>query len=204
MTWARRVKLRLIRALYLNDAQGLRDDDLVDEVGMGLLQRCESIMEFTRAVEGEVLCKRCTLEGKTTIIQRKTMKPGERLTCPQCGWQIEWKVYLAETNRTKGQLMAGHARAAFEDYLKAYPRCRSYPEKMLAIDRLIHEFHREVSQDGDNVRATRSACANLLEGTMTEVLALLDGLAYGEYSSPDLLTQREAWRTEKAIQREVK
>ncbi len=204
MTWNGRVTLRLIRELYLNDAGGMWDEELVDEVGMGLLFRCHSIMEFTRAVEGQVLCKRCAREGKDAILLRKTMKPDERLNCPRCGWQIEWKVYLAETNRTKGQLIAGHARAAFEEYLRAYPTCRSYPEKMLVIDRLIHEFHREVSADGNTSEATRSACANLLEGTMTEVLTLLDGLAYGEYSSPDLSAQREAWRAEKAVRRDLK
>ena len=125
------MKLRLVRELYLNDAGGMRDDELVDEVGTGLFLRCQSIMEFTRAVEGQVQCKRCAMEGKPLLLVRKTMKPNELLKCPECGWQIEWKVYLAETNRTRGQLIAGHARAAFEDYLKVYPRCKSYPEKML-------------------------------------------------------------------------
>ncbi len=197
------MKLRLIRELYLNDARGMREDDLVDEVGSGLFQRCQSIMEFTQAVEGQVQCKRCAAEARIFVLVRKTMKPDELLKCPLCGWQIEWKVYLAETNRTKGQLIAGHARAAFEDYLRTYPICHSYPEKMLAIGRLIHEFHRELSQDGAALKPTRSACANLLEGTATEVLVLLDGLAYGDYSSPDLAAQRESWRSEKVIQREI-
>jgi hypothetical protein len=112
-------------------------------------------------------------------------------------------VYLAESNRTKGQLMAGHARAAFEDYLKIYPRCRNYPEKMLAIDRLIHEFHREMSEAGAIGKPMRSASVNLLEGTTTEVLALLDGLACGEASSPKLAEQRQAWRAEKVIRRSI-
>jgi len=203
MVWNPRVKLRLIRELYLNDAGGMRDEDLVDEVGVGLLLRCQSIMEFTRAVEGQVLCKRCAMEGKTAILARQSMRPDELLKCPQCGWQIEWRVYLAETNRTRGQLIAGHARAAFEEYLQVYPRRASYAEKMLAIDRLIHEFHRELSQDGSRLKAIRTASANLLDGTTTEVLEILDGLAYGRYSSPDLAAQRENWRAEKAIRREV-
>jgi hypothetical protein len=73
---------------------------------------------------------------------------------------------------------------------------------MLAIDLLIHEFHRELGQDGVTLKATRTASANLLDGTTTEVLSVLDGLAYGQASLPELATQREGWRAEKVIQRE--
>ncbi len=204
MAWHPRVKLHLLRKLYLNDALGLRDDELVDEAGFGLLLRCRSIMEFTRACEGSVLCKRCDLEGRETILPRTTMKPGEVLHCPQCGWQITWKVYLAESNRTKGQLIAGHARAAFEDYLKKYPLCKTYPEKMLAIDRLIHEFHRQLGEDGVSSEPMRSASVNLLDGTTSEVLATLDELACGDASSTDVAAQRQSWRAEKVVQRGIK
>jgi hypothetical protein len=186
MTWAPRVKLQLIRELYLNDAGGIRDEELTDEVGFGLFSRCMDIMEFTHATEGQVACKRCSRMGITTILARQTLKPNEVLKCPQCSWQIRWKVYLAETNRIKGQLIAGHARAAFEEYLRVFPKCHTYQEKMLAIDRLIHEFHRELGRDGMTLRAIRTASANLLEGTTTEVLSLLDSLAYSTESSPEL------------------
>src|SRR5512141_2734991 len=98
MVWNPRVKLRTIRELYLNDASGLRDKELVDEAGLGLLLRCQSIMEFTRAIEGQVLCKRCALEGKETILSRQSGRPDEQLLCHECGWQITWRVYLVESN----------------------------------------------------------------------------------------------------------
>jgi hypothetical protein len=88
VVWHPRVKLRLIRELYLSDAAGVRDDELADEAGIGLLLRCQSILEFSRATEGEVLCKRCALDGKETLLPRQTSRPDEQLKCPACGWQI--------------------------------------------------------------------------------------------------------------------
>jgi hypothetical protein len=201
MYWAPLIKLPKIRQLYLNDVAGLHDEDLIQEIGIGLLLRSQSIMEFTEATEGQVLCKRCALSGRTTVLTRLTMKPDEILRCPQCSWQIRWRVYLAETNKTRGQLMAGHARAAFVEYLKTYPQCHTYQEKMLAIDRLIHEFHWELSHDGNSRVPTRIACANLLDGTSTEVLAILDGLAYDDNSTPELRDLHDSWRAQGPIRR---
>jgi hypothetical protein len=201
--WAHRVKLTKIRVLYLNDAQGMRDEDLIDEVGIGLLLRCQSIMEFTEAVEGRVKCMRCARTRNTTILERRTMEPDELLKCPVCSWQIRWRVYLAESNKAKGQLIAGHARAAFINYLKVYPNCRTPQEKMLAIDRLIHEFHWELGRNGKSPQAMRTACVNLLDGTATEVLALLDSLAYDADPASEMKTEREVWRSQKVIARVI-
>ena len=37
--------------------------------------------------------------------------------------------------------LTGPAVNAFLKYVEIYPKCRSAKEKILAIDRLIHEFH---------------------------------------------------------------
>jgi hypothetical protein len=199
--WAPPLKPRKVQALYLNDAQGLYDDEIIEEVGIGLLLRCRSIMEFTEALEGRVKCKRCAASGTTTILERKTARPDELLKCPVCGWQIQWRVYLTESEKTRGQLNAGHARAAFEAYLEAYPRSQSAKDKVLAIDRLIHEFHCELSGAGRPGDAVRTACVNLLDGTATEILDVLDGLACGENSDPALRAQRDSWAAKKPIAR---
>ena len=201
MYWAPPLKPRKIQALYRNDAQGLYDDELIDEVGIGLLLRCQAIMEFTEALEGRVKCKRCAASGATTIIERQTRRPDELLKCPLCGWQIQWRVYVNESEKARGQLCAGHARPAFEQYLRAYPGCRTAREKILAIDRLIHEFHWELMGQGDLGEAVRTACVNLLDGTTTEVLEVLDGLACGPDSDPALRLQRESWAAQKPIVR---
>lgn len=50
---------REIRRLYETDAKGIYDGDLIDEVGYGLLARCESFIRANRARAGEVPCPEC-------------------------------------------------------------------------------------------------------------------------------------------------
>src|SRR4030042_2886401 len=90
--WAPRVNLHKIRLLYINEARGLIDDELLDEVGSSLYSRCDSILEFTNAINGRVKCMRCTKAGITTIIARQTRKTTEIIRCPICSWQIQWRV----------------------------------------------------------------------------------------------------------------
>jgi hypothetical protein len=194
------VSLYKIRALYLSNATGIYDEELIDDVGMDLFVRCESILEFTEAVQGRVQCKRCARSRTTTIIERQTTQSGEWLRCPVCSWQVQWRVYLTVANKVKGQLAAGHAQAAFEEFVK-YPRCRTARTKMLAIDRLIHEFHWELRREGQDARASRTASVNLLAGSTTEILDLLDGLAYDENAAPGLLATRSWWRAQEPIAR---
>jgi hypothetical protein len=190
--WNPRVKLQKIQELYLNDAAGIYDNELIDEIGVTLYLRCESVLEFTEALFGRVKCKRCANSGKTTILERKTQKPNELLKCPVCAWQILWRVYLTESEKTRGQLNAGHALAAFQEYVRVYPKDSNAREKILAIDRLIHEFHWVLGRDGKTPLASRTACVNLLEGTATEVLNVLDGLAGGTTSG--VSAEKDAWR----------
>jgi hypothetical protein len=192
--WAPRVNLHDVKKLYLSCARGLYDEELVDDVGIALFLRCDSIMEYTWANEGMVRCKRCHRNGAESYIERRSKLPRELLRCSACGWQIQWRVYLSETEkRSSGQLMAGHARRAFEDFHKMYPLCRDPRSKLLAIDRLIHEFHWMLKEDGEQPVAMRTACANLLEGTATEIMDLLNGLTYSENTDAELLKTRNRW-----------
>ena len=196
--WAPRVSLAKIRELYLSEARGDCADELVAEVGYGLLARCRSILEFTAACEGEVRCKRCAAAGRETLLARKTKKPAEILRCPACGWQVRWRVYLAESEKVDGQLHAGNARAAFQRYVNRYSHCRTREEKILAIDRLIHEFH-WVLVDVKGERAFKPAGVNLLRGSTTQVLDTLNELTYGENTPPELLAGRDWWRAQEPI-----
>ncbi|MGC9523034.1 MAG: hypothetical protein ACP5HG_14265 [Anaerolineae bacterium] len=55
-TWAPRVKPERIRQLYALDAQGIYDDELIADVGYGLLARCQSFIEANEAVDGRARC----------------------------------------------------------------------------------------------------------------------------------------------------
>jgi hypothetical protein len=175
--WAAKVSLSKIRFLYLREAQGICDDELIDDVGLGLYARCESILEYTEAVQnGRVKCKRCARNGKSTFIIRESKKPAELLKCPLCSWQVRWRVYLKETERASGNLHAGHAQEAFERYVQSYPRCRGSKEKIVVIDRLIHEFHWITMSSDKAAEGLKPAGANLLQGSTAQVISLLDEL----------------------------
>lgn len=57
--WAPRVPQNYIRRLYQNDARGIYDPDLIDEVGYALLSRCQSFLDATAAVQGRAPCPVC-------------------------------------------------------------------------------------------------------------------------------------------------
>ncbi len=199
--WAPRVSLAKIRELYLHEARGDCDDELVEAVGFALFARCQDILEFTAACAGQVQCKRCARAGRVTLVERKTMKPAELLRCPLCGWQVRWRVYLSESERVDGQLHAGNAGEAFRRYAVRYPLCATREEKIIAIDRLIHEFHWNLVAESQELRPHKPAGVNLLRGTTTQVIAMLNELTYGENAPPELLADREWWRSQRPIAR---
>jgi hypothetical protein len=72
----------------------------------------------------------------------------------------------------------------FEQFVKQYPCAHSSREKMLLVDRLIHEFHWDTKRKAYN----RSVTNNLIEGNKFAVLELLDQLSGGESAA------KEQWR----------
>jgi len=199
--WAPRVSLSKIRELYEREACGELDDELVEEVGFALYARCQSILEFSEALEGRVRCKRCYRAGFESRIERRSRKGDELLRCPVCGWQVRWRVYLAESEKVDGQLHEGNAGAAFRRYTARYPLCASRGEKMLAIDRLIHEFHWNLVAEGQERAPFKPAGVNLLRGTTTQVVQMLNELTYGEHTPEELLERYAWWRGQKPIAR---
>jgi hypothetical protein len=80
--WAPRLQPTRLKRLYALDAQGILDDELIDEVGSTLYSRCQSILHVSDAMNGKVHCPQCD-----TIIQRPTDDPAHVLVCPACTWQ---------------------------------------------------------------------------------------------------------------------
>ena len=192
--WARRVPKWKIRRLYQLDAQGIIDEELIDDVGTILLERCRSILTIQEAQQGRVRCPRCTRQRQVTIIERSWKKGDVRdevLTCPKCGWDITWGEYQKSFKRK--QLNPGGAVAYFEAYINDYRAARSPGRKMLAIDRLIHAFHFSMTDRPE--LPTRPAGVNLIEGKLTDVIQFLDGLSSGEMTQPELLAARSEWES---------
>jgi ribosomal protein L37AE/L43A len=179
--WAPRIRQSLIRRLYETDALGIFDDELLDEVGWGLLARCESFISAVEASRGRAKCPSC---GQ--IVLHHAGKD-EVLHCAACSWEMGWQAYF-KTFQHKQLSGAEAVLALFQDFVIQFPAARESREKMLLIDRLIHGFH-SYMQFG----STRAAGVNLIEGSYHEVVDFLDRLTYGEGSTPGTRQAREEW-----------
>lgn len=167
--WARKVRPEKIARLYEADAAGLRDEELADEVGFALLARCESILEVTEASRGRAKCHGCG-----ALIQHG-WRHDEVLVCERCGWTVVWETYLRSYQGK--QLHGGAAVKAFAEFVERFPAARTYPEKMLLIDQLLHEFHWNLIRKQERLEATRPVAANLIDCRgLAEVAAFLGKL----------------------------
>ena len=188
--WAPKVRPEKIRQLYLNDARGLVDEHLVDDVGLALYLRCESIV---LASTGRVKCPVC---GAIVPVKlRDELRSAEAAAdrearCPQCAWGTTVGAWAASWRHR--ELHAGWGLPAIEAYHDHYLQAGTPRERMLLIDRLLHAFH----QDLRNASGHRSVAHNLVEGNHRQALALLDDLAYGDGSTPGLAETYDTWRGE--------
>jgi hypothetical protein len=174
--WARRIKPVLIRRLYELDALGIRDEELLDEVGYALLARCETIRRVTHR-----LCPSCG--GKLS-----GGPPAETpIHCAGCDWHSTWGHYHRSYKGRR--IHGGRAFPAFTEFLAAFPAARSPEQKMIVIDRLIHAVHEQASL----VWATPAAC-NLIDAKRDEVLHMLNDLAIGPASSDGVGDRHAQWQ----------
>jgi hypothetical protein len=168
ISWSPKIRQSRIWKLYQNDAAGAVDEILVEDVGLGLLHRCQSIWLVTHR---EVECPRC---GATFALCEpdswKTLPGVQTCPMPGCGWETtanEWH----ESWRHR-ELLGTAAMEPVETYLRDYPRARTIEDRMVCIDQLIHAFHISL-QTG---RLNRSFANNLIEGSHDQVVELLDKL----------------------------
>lgn len=190
--WAPRLAQAKLRRFYQNDARRIYDPELIDEVGYALRARCQSFIQAVQAVRGSVICPLCE-----RTVHHHAQK-GEILVCSQCGWTLPWDDYF-RTIQHKQLSGADPVLAVFETFCHTFPRARSLPEKVLLIDRLIHEFHWNLLQQQS--APTRPVAVNLIEGSLRDVIAFLDGLSSGEESSPGVQQTRLAWEENMRITR---
>jgi hypothetical protein len=182
INWGQRVPKWKLRRLYESDAQGLLDEDLLNDVGYTLLERCRDILKVASAQHGQVPCPRCERLGQAALIPVPRVKgdPRDRLlTCPVCGWQITWGEYHLSYKRK--QLNPGGATDTFAAFAAEFPQARTPQAKMAAIDRLIHEFHYSFQPLPDI--PTRPVGVNLIEGHLEDVIAFLNELTIGDAAS---------------------
>jgi ribosomal protein L37AE/L43A len=161
-------------------------------VAYALYARCDSIVTVTEAVRGRFRCPRCA-----DICDRIDMRTGVSadhvLRCSRCSWEMTVGAYRKSYRDRR--LFGGGAEEAFRDYVARFPHVRTPQEKMLLIDRLIHAIHNELAD-----RPQRPAAVNLIDGDVRSVVALLEGLAYGNGSTPGTVDIKAVWRSTREAQ----
>ena len=182
--WCKKVPQKLITRLYNQSALGICDDELADEVGWALYARCESIVSVTNGFEMKRLICPKGCGAKVHLSENENA-----FSCP-CGFYATWEAFRSSY---KGkQLYAANALPIFITYINKFPKAKSYGEKLICIDVLIHSFHIKNSyhKTPDNydpkderVEVNRPTGANLIEGSLSDVILFLDKLsAIEEYS----------------------
>ena len=179
--WAPRVSQQKVLQLYQTDARGIRDEELIDDVGYGLLARCESIRIVSDAYRGRIECPQCA-----TLVLEDFQGPSRDkqhlLHCRKCDWQMLWGEYL-KTFQGK-QLRGQNFEPELKYFLEHFPKARTSAQKMLLIDRLIHAVHKGTA---------KPAAVNLLSGKAGQLALFLDKLAYGEGSTSGVKQTKAEW-----------
>ncbi len=178
--WASRIPRQKIAELYAKDAQGIRDEELINEVGIGLLVRIESIFQARDANNGLARCPHCQ-RGLEHNFDKEFL-----LRCESCNWELTWAEYQ-KSFRGK-HLIASGMTAFLKEYVQKYRVARSVQEKMILIDTLIHRYHWELEGG-----LTRPGATDLIGGRQHEIIDFLNKLSYGEKSSPEILANRAEW-----------
>lgn len=188
--WAPRLPKAKIAQLYVSNAEGILDEDLIEYVGIGLYARCESIITATEAAKGRLPCPLCGHIIHHRLSKPPTDKNQKMLRCDACDWVAPWKAYI-KTYRGK-QLSAGGMAPFFRAFIKEYPSAKTPREKMILIDTLIHRFHHELEN-----RIGRIGGVNLIQGRMVDVIDFLRHLTYSDKSLPEVKTNLRLWLAKK-------
>jgi uncharacterized C2H2 Zn-finger protein len=169
--WAPRIPLYLVERLYVSFANGIKDEDLCDDLGIRLFLRCET---FMRTMKGEVKCPQCGTvfkvqnEGTTKCLNEK------------CNWATDFKTY-GQSIRDYSAL-PGRATEAWKVYYNGFPSKKTFDEKIIAIDQLIHSFHID---EKTNLPA-KTVASKLFRGNRKNAVEFLDKLsAIDEESKKD-------------------
>jgi len=175
-----------IRRLYESDAHGMLDEDLLNAVGYGLYVCCQESLELGEATRGRVKCRHCG-----NIIVRQLVNgqfdDSEILRCSACGWEIACGDYHKSLLR-KVPAPPYEPDEAFRSFINQWPLAQSPGEKLLLIDRLIHEWHLHYRAVGWPLGTS------VVKATASQMIELLEGLAFGFGSTPGLAQTEQVWR----------
>ncbi len=182
--WAGKVARRTIQRLYESDAQGLLNEELLNNVLYLIFARVSDMFEVREAQQfGRVNCRGCgaLVPEPFEMGGHKKDKP---LICTRCGWQTTCgEFYESYTGK---DLLPGSRADLFQEFLERFPTARSPQEKMLLLDWLVHAFHVHSGVSG------RLVAMNVIQGSREQLRELLATLAAGDARQ----TAKQAWLAE--------
>ena len=162
--WSEKLSRGKLVSLYQTDAKGIVDEELLDDVGYAFYARCKQAKDTrSRLPNGEIICHNCGAVLKTASYT-------SLIPC-LCGYYYTYREYRRSFNAHN--MPAGRAAPIFDEFADKWELCKSASEKMLLIDRLVHECHVSIMTGGKG----RSVCVNLIEGTIAQLKDMLEMLA---------------------------
>lgn len=160
--WPSKLDISKLKKLYNLDAQGIQDTVLADEIGLTLYIRCKYGKEDMERMEKYIIrCHNCEAElrGDTDFRQ-----------C-SCGHQYSYKEY--RRSYRKNNMPTGAAAKIFETFVTKWSLAKSYQEKMILIDTLLHEFHLNLISGAVH----RPVAMNFMDGTRAKVEGIINDLS---------------------------
>ena len=160
--WPKKLDIDKLNKLYMLDAKGIHDEILADEIGLTLYLRCKYGKEDMERMENNVIrCHGCgsELAGKSDFRQ-----------C-SCGRQYSYREYRRSFRRNN--MPTGAAAHIFEAFIKQWDAAKSYNEKIVLIDTLLHEFHLSLISGVTH----RPVAMNFIDGTRSHVEQIINNLA---------------------------
>lgn len=162
--WAEKVSRNKLVKLYQDEAKGLLDEHLLDEIGYTFYARCKQARDTREGLErGEIICHHCNAVHKAVSYTGL-------IACP-CGYYYTYREYRRSCNANN--VPGGRATEIFNAFTDNWLLSKTTSEKMLLIDGLVHECHVS-AMTGEK---GRSVCMNLMEGTLSQIKDMLDMLA---------------------------
>lgn len=159
--WCPKVSRNDLMRLYTKEAQGMLDEELLEEIGLTMYVRCKVSKEIYNLMEqGKIKCMECgsILSGSGELV---------------CGCGRKYTCHAYRKAYRENNMPRGAASAIFDQFTADWENAAAPQEKMRLIDNLIHEFH--VSEISG--MKGRPVGVNLIQGTKPQIVKLICELA---------------------------
>jgi len=184
--WAGRVEKWKIVRIYEDDAGGIHDEELLNDVAYRLYARCKSMIVVEEARHGRAACPVCE------SIIKHTAQKGSQLACNNCNWMGSWDDYRRSLDGH--HLIAPGLQPFCQEYVQKLPQAKFPKEQMYWIDWLIHRSHWE-----GTALPGQSGAASLIQGRAQDVNAFLAALSAGTHRQ-QRLDLEQLWSEEQKEQ----